>query len=197
MHIQESKIGLLWYVAYGSNMLRERLLAYIEGSDLNQFGGKHAGAKDARAPLREQPFILRHRLYFAGHSRRWSGPVAFLDCRPTETEVTLGRGYLLRWSQVESIIGQENGCSVAIGSLPAIGAGAELAVPGKYDVLLRLDDCDQVPAVTVTTSKPLTPGMPKDKYLRAMAQGLSQIGVPPGFTVDEYMDRLRIRGRAH
>ena len=66
------------YAAYGSNMLKERLLAYINGG--RYYNHDYIGCKDKTDPIFRGWIYVPHRLYFAKESPRWENKgVAFLD----------------------------------------------------------------------------------------------------------------------
>jgi len=188
---------LLWYVSYGSNMVADRLRAYIEGIASPVFG-PHPAARDKRAPILSRAYRIRHRLYFGGHSYFWKGAVAFLEPKPLVGWVTLGRAYLLRWSQVEDIVAHESSrrATLALSRVPDVGSALTLPVTGKYDLLLRLDDCDGIVAVTATTAQDIRRGTPKPEYLDYLERGLREI---PEFTngeITDYISQLRQEVRA-
>ncbi|HVM18739.1 MAG TPA: hypothetical protein VM307_02140 [Egibacteraceae bacterium] len=182
----------IWYAAYGSNTLRARLMAYIEGADAEGVFGLHAGGRVAHPPADETVTTLRHALYFAGTSRRWPGSVAFVDPREHPTAMTYARCYLLQWQQIEDLVAHENGQEDIdpITHLPTVGASRRLPVGGKYDLLLRLGDIDGTPAVTVTTSQDFPRGDPHPSYLDAIRAGLQEARVCSEPELAEYFRRL-------
>ena len=74
------------YAPYGSNLLRERFLVYIEGGKFRGKGDPYPGCRDKTVPIDRGWMRVPHRLYFAKKSKRWNGGVAFLSCRKEEDE---------------------------------------------------------------------------------------------------------------
>lgn len=76
-----SEKNYVWYACYGSNMLRERFLLYVQGGTIviNGKEKSYDGCKDTSAPCDDRPYILDHKLYFAGPSRTWGGGVGSLE----------------------------------------------------------------------------------------------------------------------
>ena len=56
---------LVWYVAYGSNIDRTRLLTYVEGDRHLGPSSTHDGARDRRPPLADAPHELAFDVFFA------------------------------------------------------------------------------------------------------------------------------------
>jgi hypothetical protein len=175
----------LWYVAYGSNTSGERLLAYLE-------------------PGTPQPahrwLWMPHALYFAGHSARWDGGVAFVELTPSgDPRTTRARAHALTRGQFERVLQGENGMrdigwtgwvtDVPVGGwtrLPVSPGGS--ATAGKYNAVLRLPDLEGLPAATVTTCRDLPRRPPGDAYLRACRRGLTEPGA--GIDVDDYLTAI-------
>ncbi len=163
----------LWYVGYGSNLSSERFQRYLDGSECNGPG---------RPPSRciELPLSL----YFAGSSKTWSGPVAFVGLASIPGETTLGRAYLVTEAQFYSVVARENGLDEIPGLQRdlddlTIGQTRELDVAGKYNLLMRLPDIDDIRVVTVTTSRRLPRGRPPGDYVAVILTGLLECGLSP------------------
>jgi hypothetical protein len=180
----------LWYVAYGSNLRLERLMAYLDGAVSGPYG-VHSGSRDPTPPRAIRTLRFDRDVYFAGGSQRWGGPVAFVSLIPGR-RTSWGRAYLLRWDQVVDIVSQENGEAVAlpIDALPSPMSHVELPTRGKYNALLRLEDLDGIPAVALTTSLPLARGIPTREYAAVIEQGLGEMDGLPITEVRRYMNRL-------
>lgn len=158
----------VWYVAYGSNMSAQRLT-------------KHLGPHDQlNAPL-EVP--VQRRVYFAGASKRWGGPVAFMSLVEDSAASTITRAYKVTLTQLEMIGRSENGMSSGAMDLPiplhpgewtVLPIGLSDKYKGKYNALLRLPDIEGRPALTFTTARELPLGVPSDEYLRAVLLGTKQ-----------------------
>ncbi|MEL1135066.1 gamma-glutamylcyclotransferase family protein [Desulfitobacterium sp. THU1] len=86
----------VWYAAYGSNINRQRLMAYI------------MGCSDKTPPKEEMPIMLNHPIYFSNHSGRWNHKgVAFLDL--DKVGKTYGKRYLITQEQLNEIQVLEGG----------------------------------------------------------------------------------------
>jgi hypothetical protein len=83
---------LVWYVAYGSNLSRERFQRYLD-----------------RPPLADRALTVDHALWFGGESTVWGGGRAYLDHEPEPGRTTLARAWLLDAEQWDDLHGQENG----------------------------------------------------------------------------------------
>ena len=68
---------LVWYVAYGSNLSRERFADYVAD------------------PHDDRPTTIGHRVWFGGESKIWTGGRAYLDHEAAPDRVTLARAWLL------------------------------------------------------------------------------------------------------
>lgn len=96
------------YAAYGSNMLRERFLVYIEGGIYRD--REYKGCTDTTEPEDYGFMFVPYRLYFAKRSQLWNnGGVAFLSCKKTDKEEfhALVRLWKINESQFEEILAQE------------------------------------------------------------------------------------------
>lgn len=180
-------------MAYGSNMLESRLRAYIEGAGPGLYGS-HRGSRDRRWPTENRSVRTNHDIYFAGHSVRWNGPVAFLDLVSSDS-YSLVRAYLLGLSQITDLTAQENGDIAPLSNwnLPSVNDCVELPTSGKYNAILRLEDYNDFPMVTLTTSRDLPRGEPTAEYLATMRQGLREVGDTPNENVNLYIDTLLSR----
>ena len=80
----------VWYVAYGSNINRERFMKYI------------CECSDQAEPVAEKPYCIPYNIYFAGESQRWEDKgVAFLDV--TKPGSAFGKAYKVTKAQFEEI----------------------------------------------------------------------------------------------
>ncbi len=73
------RTGLIWYVAYGSNLSRARFGCYLTGG--TPVGARRAnpGARDPSPPRADTALTLPGQVYFADTSAMWGGGVAFYD----------------------------------------------------------------------------------------------------------------------
>ena len=186
----------VWYFSYGSNLLRERFLAYLTGSYENSEFGAHPPAPSAAMPADERWLWIDHPLYFAGVSRRWAGSPAFVSLTSDSANRSLAHGYLIDRVQFSHLAAVENvveSIDVTVPPTLAIGQWLHLTVDrkgesfrGKYDALLRLPDIDAVPAFTLTSSIQREPGEPSSRYLATIRRGLHC--APIDLDVENYLN---------
>jgi hypothetical protein len=131
-------MSLVWYAAYGSNLLRARFLAYLEGGSF-EGGPPERGCADPSPPRDEAAMTIRHRRYFAYEAARWGGGgVAFVD--PYVRGTTLGRAYLVTEEQFADVLAQENGWP-----------DRTPIDQGWYRCVLGMGEHDGVPLRTITS----------------------------------------------
>lgn len=168
----------VWYAAYGSNLSRERFMAYVAGG--RPPGGRrlYAGARDRSAPVGDRPARFDRDIFFAGSARTWGGgSVAFLADAPG---AALGRIYLITSEQFDDVVVQENGGEPpgpALDLAAAMHQGHAAAGPGAYDRLVCLGEADGAPVITFTTTR-YRPGgstmRPSGAYLATISRGLTE-----------------------
>jgi hypothetical protein len=157
-----------WYVAYGSNMDLAKLETWIP---------------DVTSRSNDRWLQVPRSVYFAGESRTWGGPVAFLSLREDGVR-SYCRAVRITEQELATIFRRENG----VGELPVPLARLDLRpeewrhvlVPrqetwqGKYNALLRLQDIEGIPAYTLTTDRLLDVGRPTEAYLDAITKALAE-----------------------
>jgi hypothetical protein len=187
--------SLVWYVAYGSNLSRERLRCYLSGGSAHGAKLGQRGARDPRPPLASRPTHLPYRLRFAGVSRVWGGGKAFV--RPplegrarSERRGTLARAWLVRRQQFDDVAAQESSRDhLPLGLDELRRRGHVRLGDGAYDLVLYCGELDDIPMVTFTTPRPLEPNAPSIAYLRTLARGLGDChGLPRG-AIARYLAR--------
>jgi hypothetical protein len=167
----------IYYVAYGSNLLWDRFGVYLHGGSM-RLGDIVVGRPDEPLMrLPEPPSRWVHapgRLYYDARSRRWRGPVAFVDLSVPDDR-WIGRAWRIPADAFPEIVRQENGhrwtpAFDMAGLRPGDWAmatdpdGRELP---KYGCVARLPDVDGIPAFTITarpghrhgTAGPVNPWM--------------------------------------
>ncbi len=181
---------LLWYAAYGSNILKSRFLAYLRGGPVPGTDRTQAGARDPADPLDDQPFRLPFELLFGRHSTGWGGGgVAFVDPGRVESEPrTMGRAWLVTVEQLADVCAQENDRAAV--SAPEIDVerlrsdGSLQLDRGWYDRLYHLGELDGLPVATITCETAPAPNPPHQAYLTIMGRGLVETwGLPVDETV--------------
>ncbi len=173
----------MWYVAYGSNMDRRRLTAYLGGGGVSGSRFVERGARDPRAPLASARLWLDRRVRFVGHSRRWGGGVAVLEHRRRTGVRTPARAWLIGHDQFEDIVAQENRRPVAPIRLPGRTGRVVAVGTGTYDGLLLLghSPVDGRPLVTITAPEPpeqLPSTPPSAAYAATIAAGITETHGP-------------------
>jgi hypothetical protein len=120
---------------------------------------------------------LDRRLYFAGVSTTWGGPVAFISLTTATGFRIPALARLLTLEELEAVAQKENGASGDIPLLPSRlpEDGEWLALPvtfdgakGKYNAIAGLPAIDGRPAFTFTTGRELELGVPTVEYQRLM-----------------------------
>ncbi|MEM8924735.1 MAG: hypothetical protein AAGD35_14625 [Actinomycetota bacterium] len=152
---------LVWYAAYGSNLLWDRFRTYLEGGPVPHRPTPtiQAGARDPSPPRGDGRWTFEHELFFAGSSPGWGGGgVAFLHPEPPRPEpprpgplqpgspppahqdaaATLGRRWLVTAEQFEDVFRQENGITVP-GSDAHPGSGPGHRIDAGDGPLFDLD----------------------------------------------------------
>ena len=104
----------VWYVAYGSNLLEARFLAYLAGCGDGPAWGAHRGARDPSPPSGDRRVVVPHPVFFGGHSRKWQGGCCFCRAEPPEPGrlPVVGRAWRITWDQMTDVVAQENNLSL-------------------------------------------------------------------------------------
>jgi len=151
----------VWYVAYGSNLLMERLACYIEGGYCERNGRDYPPCEDDTLPTESIAIQLFGNMYFANYNQgSWeNSAVSFFD--PDGIGIAEGRAYLIKESQLEHIHRLE-------------GKGSNW-----YPDTLELGELDGIRAVTFT-NKNVKPSAPMCElsaaYISTIMDGLQEMG---------------------
>ena len=172
----------VWYVTYGSNMLRERFMVYINGG---RFRGKGKGqgqgnwkykpCNNNSPPLADKLFPIPYELYYGQKSKTWSyvdiasketgsekricPGVAFIDADRLDTGTTLGRAYLITEEQFFHIQEQE---------------GSEW-----YKRVVEMGkDAGGIPYKTFTGTRRYDYNAPHENYTNIMFEGICETYYP-------------------
>ena len=166
----------LWYVAYGTNLSRDRFHVYLEGG--RPAGGvrDYPGSRDPLVPERDVSLMIPGGIRFVGVSSVWGGGMAIYDVR-ADGEVA-ARAYLITAEQFVDILAQEMrlepGLEVDLASVKETGWHTLGA--GRYQTLGHVGIRDELPMLTFTSADvndhPVN--SPSEGYLRTMALGLRE-----------------------
>jgi hypothetical protein len=179
---------LVWYVAYGSNLCRERLQRYL-----------HRGS-DPTPPRADRALTIGHPLFFAGESTVWGGGRAYVDHEAVTPAATYARAWLLTRGQWADLHAAESSRAVDAGCDPADVVEGEVRVvgDGRYDVVLGYGTHEAVPVVSFTGPDRLDPAAcraPAVEYLQTIARGLAEAHGLSGADAATYLaDRPGVTG---
>jgi 5-methylcytosine-specific restriction protein A len=152
-------MNYVWYVGYGSNLLRERFLGYIQGGRFRLGGRKCQGCKDKTPPVDNEPTTIAGKIYFAENSSSWfGGGIAFIKNFSPE-EATNGKVLARMWKiteeQFDCVRDQEG--------------------RNWYDMPIDLGErSDGSRMVALTSSRRSSPSKPSKEYLSTIALGLRE-----------------------
>lgn len=189
-----SNTGHIWYVAYGSNLLEARLLAYLTGCGESQLWGTHRGSVDPTPPSGNRRVGVPHPVFFGGHSSRWGGGCCFCpnEALPDGRLTPVGRAWRVTWEQMADLAAQENGRPTEETFLPdqPPAPGKSLRVlDGGIDLLIGMETIEGEPACTLGSSAPPQPGPPSSSYRSVLAEGMAEMGLTP-HEIKRHLDDL-------
>ena len=151
----------IWYVSYGSNMLSERFLCYIEGGRFEGSGSYRMACEDTSSPIEAKAINIPYDMYFGNTSGSWEGcGVSFLDT--TKEGHALGVAYLITREQFEHVAAEENG-----GRFPD-GWGY------WYENIIALDEMDRFESFTITNDELRPYNEPCEEYLNTLKRGIRE-----------------------
>lgn len=160
----------VWYACYGSNINIDRLMIYINGDENGKYGHTD-GCRDKTKPLEAKPYIFNCPIYFAKHSKRWNGGVAFLDYENVGS--SYGKIYKLKMSQFKDVLKQEYGSK-------------------SYNAIIYVDNYEDLPIFTFTAHpkrEDLEP--PSKEYCDVIKNGiLETYSNLKTDDVENYFDRI-------
>jgi hypothetical protein len=167
---------LVWYVAYGSNLLWSRFQCYLEGGSPEGSRHSNPGARDPSPPVAVDPVEIAGRVVFAGEFAGWGGGgVAFFD--PTAAGVTAGKAHLVTLEQLDDVVAQENGFTPGTDfGLESVLSGGELTIAdARYETVLYVGTLMAHPMLTLTSrATDLASNAPSAAYLWTIAAGLRE-----------------------
>lgn len=149
----------VWYVSYGSNMLRERFMCYIEGGSY-EGSRPHPPCGDTAPPVAVKAIDLHYGMYFGNVSGSWfGGGVSFLDM---EGGNALAVAYLITKEQFEHVATRENN-----GRFPD-GHG------NWYEDIIDLGEMDGFEVKTITNRCIRPYNEPCQAYLDTLHKGIME-----------------------
>jgi hypothetical protein len=169
----------VWYASYGSNLNKERFLAYILGKKAPGCDRCEEGCKDKSLPKDDKQIIMPYELYFAKNSPKWSGGgVCFIGDKKSDDYRTLGRMYLIAKEQFLDVVSQENGnidCSKINFNDININ-GSYTFRKSWYGKIVNLGIVDGYPVYTFTSYTDFSNELskPSEEYLKCIIDGLKE-----------------------
>ena len=171
----------VWYVSYGSNLLRERFDCYIKGGTPPGSTQEERGCREGhRTPPRDDREVsIPYQLYFAKEQSKWGkGGVAFIGHTEMTHSPTIGRMYLITKEQFEDVVAQENGVANLSIDLGQMICQKKVRLNGSwYGTVVYLGDTDGHPKCTFTANEDPcgTLNAPAKSYLKIIFRGLRQL----------------------
>ena len=149
----------VWYVSYGSNMLKERFMCYIKGGSF--MGSRYREpCRDTTLPKVVKTVEVPYDMYFGNKSGSWeNGGVSFIDT--SKEGNALGVAYLITEEQFKHVMEQENG-----GNFPGNGEW--------YTEIIDLGMMNGFNVKTITNPILRDPNKPNRKYLDALHEGIKE-----------------------
>jgi hypothetical protein len=182
----------IWYVAYGSNLSRERFCHYLRGGRPDGVERDYPGCRDSSDELDSFGLLISGGLYFAGRSSGWRAGMAFYD--PEASGAVAARAYLITAEQFVDVLAQETRRSpgMTLDLAPVFRGERYSNGVGGYSVLVRVGECNGLPLVTFTREcRAATPFVaPSEPYLAAMAIGLRQAHGWSEVQIDRYLSAI-------
>ena len=168
----------VWYASYGSNILEERFICYIEGSRYKHNSKSEFGCLNKDLPRDSRAFTFNRGLTFAFNSSRWNdGGVAFLDKYKNDT-ISYGKIYKITKEQFTHVYMQENGLNplkdeLTIDFDKLNSNESLLAKDSWYGLILLVDEIDGLPVYTFTNPNNLSKlNCPSIEYLQTIITGI-------------------------
>lgn len=183
---------LMWYVAYGSNLSRERFCHYLRGGRPDGVERDYPGCRDTSDELDSFGLLITGGVYFAGRSSGWRGGMAFYD--PEAPGEVAARAYLITAEQFVDVLAQETlrAPGMALDLTPAFRGDRYSNGVGGYPILVRVGCHRGVPLVTFTRDRRSASTLvaPTVLYLAAMATGLREAHGWSLTQIDRYLSAL-------
>ena len=182
----------IWYVAYGSNLSRERFGHYLRGGRPNGVERDYPGCRDTSDELDSFGLLISGAVYFAGRSSGWRAGMAFYD--PEAPGVVAARAYLITADQFVDVLAQETRRSpgMTLDLRPLFRGERYSNGVGGYSVLVRVGERHGLPLVAFTRERHAASAFvaPSEPYLAAMSIGLRQAHGWSEVQIDRYLSAI-------
>jgi len=187
---------LVWYACYGSNLLLNRFLCYIQGGEISGANMVYPGCRDKTPPIMDKQIMIPHELYFSKESSIWENlGVAFIKPIKDKNKMTLGRMYLISSEQFIEVVRQENGLSplddrLKIDFENLLQKDSMQIFANWYNTIVNLGSRDDVPIFTFTSNWSETEielNLPGHNYLKILIKGIKETA---GWSDPEVVDYL-------
>ena len=151
----------IWYVSYGSNMLYDRFLCYIEGGSYEEGNSPREACRDTSSPIDRRAIDIPYDMYFGNYSGSWNGGgVSFLDTG--KKGHAYGVAYLITREQFYHVAAQENG-----GRFPDRSGS-------WYEDIISLGKMDGYEMLTITNEDIRDYNDPCEEYLDTLKKGMRE-----------------------
>ena len=180
---------LVWYAAFGSNLLPSRLGAYLGGGRPAGSRRTYSGGRDTAPPRESRTVTLPGHLHFGGLSTVWGGGLAFYD--PARRDRCTVRAYLITFGQFSDLVAQEARRSVGTDLVLASDGHTYHGLSVIYDAVVPIGELDGRPMLTLTTTAVHQENAPSAEYVTVILAGLAD-GF--GLTDAERVDYLLAAG---
>ncbi len=177
---ERNRGDLVWYAAYGSNMLEERLMCYINGTYFRNSRKKHDPCSDLTPPRAKMIYEIPFDMYYGKKSSGWENKgVSFLDA--TRPGRAYGVAYLMTREQFEHIYAMEND-----------GYPSDTS---WYGYKLQLGIHEGIPVMTATNRGVVDQNGAGRLYLEVLKEGMMEnYPLLDEKSIDDYL-RSRNRGK--
>jgi len=185
-------VDRIWYVAYGSNLSRDRFSYYLRGGRPDGSERDFPGCRDSSDPSDSFGLLISGGVYFAGRSSGWRAGMAFYD--PCAQGQAAARAYLITTEQFVDVLAQETRRSpgMSLDLAPSFRGDRYSRGVGGYSILVRVGERRGVPLVTFTHDRDTAPTLaaPSAAYLAAMATGLREAHGWSEVQINRYLSAL-------
>ena len=159
----------VWYACYGSNMLYERFMNYLEGGLCRFNGHRYPGCTDSTPPVDVETITIPYNVYFGNSSGSWDGcGAAFLDL--SHEGEARGRAYLITKEQYRELRMLE-------------GCGASW-----YCDEVSIGRMSGIEVKTFSNRSPRPKNEPSAAYLEVMKLGLAECSDMSSREMAQYLD---------